>query len=414
MKNKVVKPSLSPGNIIYVNDVPYLLLPQSLPEKIGEKGERIGFASYVNMSPDSYVKLSDGKVLLRYKDNPYFHKVILDNVKGVIGDAYDLVIFTDKNFFHFTNGLLFSNSYEEKSTILKDNISECYPIDTDSRGIIKTKDGKLCYVYYDARSPSLGSDILPGSELKFYKRLKGHKKTFFGTVLLTDKGLHAIIRTDTKGLKFLNEPGMPLSDEDELYSIQLPEKVNIEDIKDVEGVVRYNLFLLTKQGDVYAIGDNRFYQRGIDRDIDVGKWNKIRYPEPIKQIFVTVKPRVFALSESGNLYYHGYNEDNGFRLFSHNRNIESPTKIDEGILHIFSFNQLVDLGADSTIHGLDNEGNYFCYPAKYSPLEHYKVLGKRRTVPPPVIKSVTDLFITNKMVHMLVDSACAAPDSVFL
>lgn len=414
MKNKVFNPSSSPGNIIYINDVPHLLFPQSLPERIGEKGEKIGFASYVNMSPDGYVKLSDNKVLLRYKDNPYFHKVILDNAKGVIGDAYDLVIFTDTNFFHFTNGLLFSNSYEKKSAILKDNISECYSIDMDSRGIIKTKDNKLYYVYYDAVSPSLESSILPGSELKFYKRLKGYKKTFFGTVFLTDKGLYGIIRTDTKGLKFLNEPGMPLSNEDELYPIQLPENVNIEDIKDVDGIVRYNLFLLTKQGDVYAIGTSRFHQRGTGEEIDAGKWNKIKYPEPIKQIFVTVKPRVFALSESGNLYYHGYNEDNGFRLFSHNRNIESPTKIDEGVSQIFSFNQLVDLGADSTIHGLDNEGNYFCYPARYSPLEHYKVLGKKRAVPPPVIKSVTDLFITSKMVHMLVDSACAAPDSVFL
>ena len=45
---------------------------------------------------------------------------------------------------------------------------------------------------------------------------------------------------------------------------------------------------------------------------------------------------MFALSESGNLYYHGYNENGFYPITKHESNIDSPVKVMDNVQFVIS------------------------------------------------------------------------------
>lgn len=65
-----------------------------------------------------------------------------------------------------------------------------------------------------------------------------------------------------------------------------------------------NFLVLTKDGQVYAIGDNHFGELGLNHTNHVPKWTLLPFSEPIRQISLYSYYSMF-LSYSGNVYVSG-------------------------------------------------------------------------------------------------------------
>jgi len=213
-------------------------------------------------------------------------------------------------------------------------------------GVIKSDEGLYLWVP-DAPDinnhsfiPIKGTKVLKSC----YRKSRQEKGIIESTVILTDAGIYHLMEGCHKGklssmfkedlkkdpnfLKFIPPTGQKFLFA--FYHRSTP--VDPKDIASIKLTSLGNIFLLTNKKEVYVIGGNGYYQCGVSKKHDTFTWNKIKYPEPIKQIETVYNiPGLFALSENGNLYYHGYNEGSYYPITNRKSNVSKPLKIMEGV-----------------------------------------------------------------------------------
>jgi len=299
-----------------------------------------------------------------------------------------------------------SNLDEDKTTfqyaahrldVLEDNIKESIPFPLNHT-LIKTGDGKL-YVLAAAVSggsyklqPKLFS--IPGKRWITYNKFNNSSIS-----VVTDEGCFL----------FMNDPGLskvcgdklrPISGSPGLYELLLPEKVSPEDITRIEKDVRFTLFLLTRTGEVYSIGKNDYYNlRGVE-SANPDEWNQIEYSEPIKRIELSSGVRLFALSESGDLYSHG----RSFGEFQSQKAITtSPTKIISD-QDIDSIQVVRDLSGNDMVHVFTKGGGCYCLVNEGS--SFHRKYDAYKGILFSVVNSVPSIKMTKKMVRILAEVGC--------
>jgi len=291
--------------IAYINDIPYIVGP-SLHDivRVGDRGEKVDYAVFPE--DDGVHKVSNGSYFLKRLGQNNFDLI----TEGIVGGIYCGIDW----FFVFRpegttqNILGSSSSYEETPIEGINGIKNVYNIVPKRYCILEDNDGKL--VLWSSMSPS--------------------------KVIADYKGSHIKLHTfDTRSVRFGQEDVVFLTDEALYYGkpadgfdlISLPNGVTPDDIKDFQVIAENNIFFLTNDGRVYARGKNGYNQRGTTKKLKLEEWNQIEYPEPIKQIAASSVPGLFALSEDGNLYYHGYNEGSYYPITDRKSNISKPMKI---------------------------------------------------------------------------------------
>ena len=332
----------SPGDIIYINDTPYAIdTSYDRLLKVGNRGDHIKSMGYI--SGNFYKLINDTLVKVR-GDN------IISSVKGVQSVLYDskdkvCIFIKGKKVYQYFDRT--GNIRDVDSLTIDGIVSRAFHPISGKNAVLEMSNGKLYFFYLE---PLLQTCELPGSKCYLYKqyapKFTEYNKSKY--ILLTDKGLY--------GLKYhVNIPGIAhfpieegnkkslngdmdiyLNGDMDIYELPLPDNISPEDIKDIDTGYKYDtLFVLINDGKVYSLGKNTYYQRGTTKKLDPHKWNQIEYPEPIKQIWAAHFPGLFAVSESGNLYYHGYNEG-GYYLFTERKsNVSKPLKIAENVDSIF-------------------------------------------------------------------------------
>jgi len=327
----------SPGDIIYINDTPYAIdTSYDKLFKAGDRGDHIKLMGYI--SGNLYRLINDTLVKVRGGN-------VIDSVKGVQAAllysseaGYCIFIKNERVHHYFDNT---GNIHSSDAPIVNGTITRAFHSTSGKNVILETSNNKLYFFYLESANQVYE---LPGSKCYLYKQYTSHftdhDKSKY--ILLTDKGLY--------GLKYHKHvPGIAhfpiergnkksLNDDIDLYELPLPDNVPPEHIKDIDTGYKYDtLFVLTNDGEVYSLGKNTYYQRGTTKRLNPHEWTKIKYPEPIKQIYAAHFPGLFAVSESGNLYYHGYNEGAYYYEFTGRAsNVSRPLKIAENVDSMFS------------------------------------------------------------------------------
>ena len=187
---------------------------------------------------------------------------------------------------------------------------------------------------------------IPGTKVKKITAYTAQRliSNYDSELILTDEGLFQLTVRHGKKQPYEHLVGVDpicegIYNRCNLYPVLLPGGVDPDDVKDMKPLAYSNIFLLTNDGEVYSLGKNTYYQRGTTKKLKPNRWNRIEYPEPIKRIEVlnwARHPGLFALSESGNLYYHGYNEK-GFIPGVKKNQLQTPIIIAEGRSDVFAF-----------------------------------------------------------------------------
>jgi len=284
---------------------------------------------------------------------PYSTKYDSDNLAGhpyLINTTF--VVLDKDNQVHTYQGGNFIKPPKEEGDVRKltfdKKVVDSYSLGNRLFTILKTDDNEL-YIWQPLHKgrKSQYKDILyriPGKEIKNISRSILYDESvpiYYTDAFLTDEGLFHIARLPqgNKNIRsYLNKsPSFQHSiyKKFTVYSVDLPEKVTPDDVKQIISPSYNNLFLLTNDGEVYAIGKNTYYQRGTDDRLDLFKWNKIKYPDKIDRIeCARPSPGLFAISESGDLYYHGYNEYSRYKFTGRSTNITYPRKVKSNVSHI--------------------------------------------------------------------------------
>lgn len=405
-------------SIVYINGIPHiydnddsLYRIDTHPEKVIALGFK--FTSYeMNMTaydrgeirdlmkygyPGTYI-LTDKGDLIHYVD-PSFRFVLGNNILAMTipfsgyytqgnyakypqPGSSDFVVLTDDNIVRIVkSGKM--DEYPEITDVkrnipLDKKIIKGYNLGNRLFTILQTDDNKL-YMWepsHQGLSPNSYEDNLykiPGKEVKKIAKSMIYTSSipaYYTDAFLTDEGLFHVLQDD-RSFKLLyghikGDPIIPhkLYNQFFIYNIDLPEGLSPDDIEEILAPHYNNLFLLDKQGRVYSIGENDYYQRGVQIRLDPRKWNQIEYPEPIKQIHYGKFPGLFALSKSGNLYYHGsteysdeYLEPTADKIRVKAKYIDKPTTIGTGVNVITS--------GDNTVLVIDENGEVKSYPLTY-------------------------------------------------
>jgi len=236
-----------------------------------------------------------------------------------------------------------SQLHDERQLPLDKKVINSYSSGNWLLSILQTDNNDL-YIWQPLhhRRRSRFKDVLhkiPGKEVKVLAKtlfFEHDVPLHYSEAFITDEGLFHIFKQRKDYQKYyahLNHASMLLDKLYEgllIYRVPLPENVSPDDVKELLSPHFNNLFLLTNEGKVYAIGKNTYYQRGTKEKLDPSEWNEIKYPEKIKQIDYTSSPGLFALSEDGNLYYHG-DKNRGYLGLSKSARNYSPVRITQGI-----------------------------------------------------------------------------------
>jgi|GEM_PF-4203425 len=333
------------NNIIFINNIPFLLKnsPAQI-ERIQTKG-KLKTAFYDKLT---FVKLEGDVCTLKNEldHKSYMHE---NHIKGVLGSAHNIYLLDGKDKKIKVYELYSTKQRSSPNEIIdtKFNVKNVYHGAVPNVAIVETEKGS--FHIWKITSSRLYTDTHKIEETPIGHKLYGYKSAedilqsikTSTHVALTNKGFfvlgHSMRESDVniKPTKASSAFHQKIKDH-ERFCISLPENIKQEDIKDFQILPEHNIFILTNSGEVYSIGSNRYGERGTTKKLDSLTWNKIKYPEPIKQIEVAPhKPGVFALSESGNLYYHGYNEEGYYPITGKKSSISRPVKIAENIDNIF-------------------------------------------------------------------------------
>jgi len=372
--NEFRRSELGPVSVIYFNDIPYYVSEDSGLVQIGDKGKHIKFFMLSESLGSGHAyKLEDDKFFVApynvgSKDLEFDIKS--DNVIGVgVLDSF---------FVLFKKDGTIQDAYKPDKEYYLDEINgikDVYnPGDCDIC-IIRDSSDKLYFLSVSADLfPVEGSKVL---KLEYHRRLSNESSRYTTAAILTDKKLlFTSSISETASYPFLGKvnPLKPLKGNRPLllmWEVPLPSDISPHDIKSMRLSHKSNLFLLTNDGKVYSIGKNGYNQRGTTKKLKPDEWNQIQYPEKIVSIESTYdKPGLFALSENGNLYYHGYNEGSYYPITNRKSNVSKPLKIAENIKSIWvsnmSLSYFYDTG-ENLISISDNEGNVSILSVKHKP-----------------------------------------------
>lgn len=391
MANNLIKfpdSSLSPV-VFYINKVPHVydnsgMLVRIDTEPTNVKALALKFKSTYNLSVYGYPEdrtidelkreLFVGSVILDDKGRllhttsvnsklqlgeniiaitlPYSTKYDSDNLAGrpyLLNTAF--VALDKDNQVHTYQGGNFIKPPKEddvRELTFDKKVVDSYSLSNRLFTILKTDDNEL-YIWQPLHKGKKFQykDILhkiPGKEIKNISHSILYDKgvpIYYTDAFLTDEGLFHIARLPqgTRNIhSYLNtSPSFQHSIYKKfvIYSVNLPEKVTPDDVKQIISPPYNNLFLLTNDGEVYAIGKNTYYQRGTNDTLDPFVWNKIKYPDKIDRIeCARPSPGLFAISESGDLYYHGYNENARYKFTGRKTNITYPRKVKSDVSYI--------------------------------------------------------------------------------
>ena len=355
--NKIIKPKTGPKGIVYVNDVPYgyaLHVRYNLLSglrRVGSKGEDIRSVGLWTIWKGGNNFIEGFKVVgttcyctcNERMDSPSIFDSPVSVIDGVIGgisrSLRALLVYPDGRVSSFKpkpEGFQLKDTYKIANI---DGVKNIYNISTIEAAILQDNKDRL-FVWRG--EPDVKDCIkIPGTEVKQLTYSCDKTDDILSDFILTDKGLFLYNNSAEKFLKSSSPLKYNIISNPEainmLSFIPLPEGVTPHNIEDISAINLINLFLLTNDGKVYAMGKNNHYQRGTTKKLKPDEWNEIKYPEKIKQISTIFKDRsgLFALSENGNLYYHGYNENSYYPLTNRRSNIAKPMKVMEGVQSVW-------------------------------------------------------------------------------
>ena len=391
--NEIIYSEQDSNRVVYFNGVPYYALARNkdypldwIPDfliRLGDRGEDIRYAVHWRVWGEggkTIAKIIDDKCYIGTNDKNFV--LLQDNIIGgvysyrtsrlsLIQSNGDITTYSVPEFK--SSDVRKYNIYPSKSG----NIKAVYPT-RDSYAILQDDNNNL-FIWRDKLRIN-ESIKLPGKRINIvssgedFTQGDEYIRVHFA---LTDKGLFLFHDPEKKnifeGVADLQqiESG---HEHTRLYEIPLPENISPDDIKSFEFIKDSNMFLLTNKGKVYSIGKNTYYQRGTTKKLDPHKWNQIKYPEKIVSIApARLKPGLFALSENGNLYYHGYSEGSySYPITNRKSNIAKPLKIMEGVRSIWAPQTVVAASNRKGVLPLevapvfvsDKTGNIFMLPIK--------------------------------------------------
>jgi len=320
----------SPDSIVYVNNIPYYIrfIPSGFV-RIGKAGDHVKLAGYIS---GSFYKLVNNTL---YRTEGQNEDIIARGVQAALHDfAGRCCVFIKNGIVHYYSDN-FKSITPSDTPIVNENITKVFHATSGRNVVLQTSDNKL-YLFYLGSTNEVHE--LPGSECYLYKQYAPSLSKYIKSkyILLTNKGLYGLKYYGHKSTAtcFPIETGnrRKLTYNIDIYKLPLPDNVSPDHVRDIGTGYKYDtLFLLTNDGEVYSLGKNTYYQRGTTKKLDPHKWNQIEYPEPIKQICASQYPGLFALSENGNLYYHGYNEGSYYSFTGRKSNVSKPLKIAENV-----------------------------------------------------------------------------------
>jgi len=331
---EIRKPDIGPGNVIYINGTPYYVF-RGLT-RIGHPGETIRSATLWRDidAPDTPIagfKVSDNNVCYCFYDNPDELHILTEDVIGGILTFHSSVslISPDGTVKEYSQQFTLDRTYKIEGVNRIDGFHSFFGIE---HGLLRDDKDRI-FIWRNEKDINECYQ-LPGSELYHlsYHRERGFPSFDFFFVL-TDEGLFGYkYREDDKVPGYLSSNDIGSNRYFNIYNLPLPEGIEPNNIKNMANLDISSMYLLTDEGRVYSIGETTYYQRGTAKKLKVDEWNEIKYPEKIIDIgAVYNKPGVFALSENGNLYYHGYNEKNYYPITNRKSSIGKPLKIATGI-----------------------------------------------------------------------------------
>jgi len=249
-----------------------------------------------------------------------------------------------RTFFVGDEWNLPSQLHDERQLPLDKKVIDSYSSGNWLLSILRTDNDNL-YMWQPLhhRRRSRFRDVLrkiPGKEVKVLAKtlfFEYNVPLYYSEAFITDEGLFHVFKQRKDYQKYythLSHASMLLDKLYEgllVYHVPLPKDVSPDDVKELLSPHFNNLFLLTNGGKVYSIGKNTYNQRGTTKKLKPDEWNEIEYPEKIKQIdYINTLPGLFALSESGNLYYHGKKGEELSKILKGVKT-SSPVKIMQGI-----------------------------------------------------------------------------------
>ena len=359
--NKIIKPKTGPKGIFYLNDTPYIYGVHVNPRfsgdiiKIGNKGERINSVIFWSVWRGGEFQSRGIKVAnnscystdFQTEDPPESipFKFLMDDIVGAVPIGRSEISLIKPDGTVIDTDMQNLKSFDESHISGINHVKNFFNLSGRGYGILQ--DGKDRLFLWEGEHGINESFQIPGKDVK--QILTGYDKQSekYVDYILTDKGLFLNLHFETPVPSFLapddeEKPAKLTSESYRLYEIPLPKNISPDNIKEISCIDMNNLFLLTDNGEVYAIGKNNYSQRGTSEELKIYEWNKIKYPEKIKQLASVIPSPygdggLFALSESGNLYYHGYNRDGYYPIVGEKSTVNEPLKIAENIESIWQF-----------------------------------------------------------------------------
>ena len=444
--NKIITPKTGPKGIFYLNDTPYMYGIHINPKfsndiiRIGSKGEKVSSAVFWSLWRGGeflskgikvannlcyFTELQTGSIP---KSIPF--KLFMDGVVGAVSSGRDRVLLIR------LDGTVIDSSIEDLKSLNRshifgiDYVKNFFNLSDRGYGILQDSRNRLLLWGEGGINESFQ---IPGENVK--QILSGYhtQSEEYVNYILTDKGLFINLHSKTPLPSFLapddeEKPARLTSDHYRLYEIPLPENISPNNIEEISCIDTYNLFIRTNEGKVYAIGKNSHYQRGTTEELEPDKWNEIKYPEKIKQLAGVVcsaygNGGLFALSENGNLYYHGFNLENYFPIVNKKSSIHEPIKIAEDIKSIWQFERQRGLNfvgeslignslsrLASTVFLLKHSGDLSILPTKAMMTSHIEDLiihSASEAYPVKLYREFfSDLIFSPNMVKAIAEIGC--------
>jgi len=368
--------------IAYINDVPYMVRNTSVYDivRLGNRGEKIDYAVVFK---DGIHKIVNGCYFYKQHGSENDFELKADNiVGGVYRDSNNVFVF--RSYGAVENVIADPSAEDRKVPILWiDGIKDVYNIVPTRYCILRDNNNKL--VFWSSAIPSASTGDYKGNQIKLHT---------FDTRSPVPGSEHVVFLTDET--LYSGRPS------DGFETLSFPNNVSPDDIKDIQVVAEANIFLLTNDGKVYSIGKNGYNQRGTAKKVKPGEWNQIEYPEPIKQIAAGTVPGLFALSENGDLYYHGYNEGGYYPVTGRKSNISKPMKIIDNVnslwmVRIYGRRSREAVESGNMLLFLDNEGVLKRLMDRRDKEDNIDVLKEYPSmIPSNIYKKLTPDLVMNK------------------
>ena len=418
--NKIEIFKNSQDNIVYINDAPYYEILREIDSlvRIGSRGEQIKSAGIYG---GSVFKVTDDNKCFVGRYNKDFRLLKEDVVGAFVSNNQKLILLTPngKIFAYDIKTPKLSFKYEDNMKELN-NIDNVYTFDKSPYVVIQDKQKGL--FLWDGEK-AFQTIKISGNTVLGRTSFHYPSHDFSTHFILTDGGLYVFRPSSKQGgipsyiSKSKEKSARLSSNQVEFHEIPLPEGISPSDISDMKIFNITNLFLLTNEGKVYSIGRNGYYQRGTTKKLKIDKWNEIKYPEKIKQIArIGGLPILFALSENGNLYYHGYNEGSYYPITGRKSNVSKPLKIAENIKSVwvsgislsFSLNKNTTHMETHPVFVVDDNGDFYMIPHKFLAEQEHNLVESPKKVYPIAMYNLLrcDLLFTPNMVSVVVKNNC--------